>query len=71
MTPSTDPQLATSASSRPSDRPPLGRFFMLFCAMLALALGLAALSDAGAAAGVDPSSIDEPRAEAAPHAPGR
>jgi hypothetical protein len=46
-----------------SDRPPVGRFFMLFCALLALALGLAVLSEAGAATEVNPSGHGEARAE--------
>ena len=70
MTRAIDSQLAGPDQDKAAtDRPPVGRFFMLFCAMLALALGLAALSDAGAATGVDASSVDEPRAEQ--HAPSR
>ncbi len=66
MTRMIEPQLAGPAQDKATpDRPPVGRFFMVFCAMLALAIGLAALSEAGATAGVDVSSADEQRAEAA------
>lgn len=59
MTRAIDSQFAGHAQGKATDRPPVGRFFMLFCAMLALALGLAALSEAG----VDAPSADQPRAE--------
>ncbi len=65
MTPSTKTETAAPALRLGSDRPPVGRFFIAFCTMLALAIGLAALSEAGAVAGVDVSSADEQRAEAA------
>ena len=43
MTPSTDNQTAAPALGLVSDPPPVGRFFVAFCALLALALGLAVL----------------------------
>jgi hypothetical protein len=49
MTPSTDTPFSAPALGLVSDRPPVGRFVVAFCALVALALGLAALSDAGAA----------------------
>jgi len=64
MTRSIDTQVAGLAPGHVSDRPPVGRFFMLFCALLALALGLAVLSEAGAATDVDLSAVDEQRAQA-------
>jgi hypothetical protein len=70
MMQSTETQVAASTPGPASDRPPVGRFFMLFCALLALALGLAALSDAGAAGSVSPSAVGEARAKAAQGAPG-
>jgi hypothetical protein len=70
MTRPSDTKAAATALGLASDRPPVGRFFIAFCALLALALGLAALSEAGAA-----NDDDEPRAEAraepAQHHPGR
>jgi hypothetical protein len=75
MTPSTETQTAGAAPGHTSDRPPVGRFFLLFCALLALALGLAVLSEAGAATEVNPSAVGESHAEAraepAPHDTGR
>jgi hypothetical protein len=61
MTRSTETQVAAPALGLASDRPPVGRFFMLFCALLALALGLAVLSEAGAAS--EESAVTEARAE--------
>jgi hypothetical protein len=58
MTPSTDTQVAAPALGLAGDRPPLGRFFVAFCALLALALGLAVLSDAGAATDADKSQVE-------------
>jgi hypothetical protein len=66
MTPSTKTETAAPALSLASDRPPVGRFFMAFCALLALALGLAVLSDAGAATDAAESHA-EARAESAQH----
>jgi hypothetical protein len=66
MTPSTDTPIAAPAAGLASDRPPVGRFFMAFCALLALALGLAVLSEAGAAIDAGESHA-ESRAEPAPH----
>ncbi len=64
MTRSTETQVAASALGLPSDRPPVGRFFMLFCALLALALGLAVLSEAGAATDVNAPAVGESHGEA-------
>jgi hypothetical protein len=61
MTRSTDTQTAGPVPSDSSDRPPLGRFFMLFCALLAMALGLAVLSEAGAVG--EDHAADEAHAE--------
>jgi hypothetical protein len=61
MTRPLDTQTAGPAPSHSSDRPPFGRFFMLFCALLALALGLAVLSEAGAVS--EESAVDEAHAE--------
>jgi hypothetical protein len=58
MTPSTDTQVSAPALGLVSDRPPVGRFFIAFCALVALALGLAALSDAGAVTDVDQSQTE-------------
>jgi hypothetical protein len=66
MTRPSDTQLAAPALGLASDRPPLGRFFMAFCALLALALGLAVLSEAGAATD-DGESHAEARAQASQH----
>jgi hypothetical protein len=67
MTQSTETQVAAPALGLASDRPPVGRFFMLFCALLALALGLAVLSEAGAATDVKPSAVDEASAVVTQH----
>jgi hypothetical protein len=66
MTPSTDTHTAAPALGLASDRPPLGRFFVAFCALLALALGLAVLSEAGAATDMEQPHA-EARAESAQH----
>ena len=66
MTRPSDVQVAAPALGLASDRPPVGRFFMAFCALLALALGLAVLSDAGAATDAAESHA-EARAESAQH----
>lgn len=66
MTPSTDNQTAAPALGLASDPPPVGRFFVAFCALLALALGLAVLSEAGAAIDADQAQA-EARAEPAQH----
>jgi hypothetical protein len=71
MTRSTDTQVAGSAPGHVNDRPPVGRFFMLFCALLAFALGLAVLSEAGAATDVNASAVDESRSEPSQHGSGR
>ena len=63
MTRSTETQVAAPALGPASDRPPVGRFFIAFCALLALALGLAVLSDAGAATDVNSSAVEQARAE--------
>lgn len=63
MTRSTETQVAAPALGLASDRPPVGRFFIAFCALLALALGLAVLSDAGAATDVNSSAVEQARAE--------
>jgi hypothetical protein len=64
MTRPSDIQVAASALGLASDRPPVGRFFVAFCALLALALGLAGLSEAGAATEADQQSVAESHAEA-------
>lgn len=66
MTTSTNTPIAAPALGQASDRPPLGRFFIAFCALVALALGLAVLSEAGAATH-DGESHAEARAQAAQH----
>jgi hypothetical protein len=58
---STKTHVASPALGLASDWPPVGRFFMLFCALVALALGLAVLPEAGAAS--DEAVITEARAE--------
>jgi hypothetical protein len=69
MSQSLETRATASAPVRTSDRPPVGRFFMLFGAMLALALGLAMLSEAGAVS--EESAVTEARAEASQQGPGR
>jgi hypothetical protein len=64
MTTSTDTPINAPTLGLASDRPPLGRFFMAFCALVALALGLAVLSEAGAATDVDQQAAGESHAEA-------
>ena len=64
MTRPSDTQVAAPALGLASDRPPVGRFFMAFGALLALALGLALLSEAGAATDVDQQAVAESHAEA-------
>jgi hypothetical protein len=64
MTRSSDTQVAAPALGPASDRPPVGRFFMAFCALLALALGLAVLSEAGAATDAHQQAGGESHAEA-------
>jgi hypothetical protein len=67
MTRSSDIQVAAPALGLASDRPPVGRFFMAFGALLALALGLAVLSEAGAATDGDQQAVAESHAEPAQH----
>jgi hypothetical protein len=66
MTQATETQMADASHGKTTDRPPVGRFFLLFCGLLALALGLAALSANGAAAEVSPPASGELHNTAAP-----
>ena len=61
MTRAIEAEVAGSSHGKTTDRPPLGRFFMLFCGQIALALGLAALSAYGAAAEGNAPSVGESR----------
>jgi hypothetical protein len=64
MTRSSDIHVAAPALGLASDRPPV---FMAFGALLALALGLAVLSEAGAATDGDQQAVAESHAEPAQH----
>jgi hypothetical protein len=66
MTRAIETQVAGASHGKTTDRPPLGRFFLLFCGLIALALGLAALSAYGADAEVNPPSVDESHNSASP-----
>ena len=66
MTRAIETDIAGSSHGKTADRPPLGRFFLLFCGLIALALGLAALSAYGADAEVNAPSVGESRNSATP-----
>jgi hypothetical protein len=66
MTQAIETRVADASRGKTADRPPVGRFFLLFCGLLVLALGLAALSANGAAAEVNPPSAGESRNSATP-----
>jgi len=64
MTRATTTSDASATPSKQADRPPVGRFLVLFAGMLAFALGLAALSASVGAADLDPTSTGESQSEA-------
>jgi hypothetical protein len=66
MTRAIETQVADISHGKTTDRPPLGRFFLLFCGLIALALGLSALSAYGAATEVNAPAVGESRNSASP-----